>query len=68
MAHAAAHHVLLSLFYTGRHNFGWATHQLSATLGISFEKIGWISFAMLAGYAAGQLVNGILADRLSPGT
>ncbi|WP_341840710.1 MFS transporter [Chitinophaga caseinilytica] len=53
-------------FYTGRHNFGWATHQLADTLGISFEKVGWISFAMLAGYAFGQLVNGLLADRLSP--
>lgn len=53
-------------FYTGRHNFGWASHQLADTLQISFEKIGWISFAMLAGYAFGQLVNGNLADRLSP--
>ncbi|RPD39547.1 MFS transporter [Chitinophaga barathri] len=53
-------------FYTGRHNFGWASKQLAVTLDISFEKIGWISFAMLAGYALGQLINGNLADRLSP--
>lgn len=53
-------------FYTGRHNFGWASHQLADTLHISFEKIGWISFAMLAGYAVGQLINGNLADRFSP--
>lgn len=53
-------------FYTGRHNFGWASHQLAETLHISFEKIGWISFAMLAGYALGQMINGNLADRVSP--
>lgn len=53
-------------FYTGRHNFGWAAKQLAATLHISYEKVGWISFAMLIGYAAGQLINGNLADRLSP--
>ncbi len=53
-------------FYTGRHNFGWAAHQLAETLGVSYEKIGWISFAMLIGYAAGQLINGNLADRFSP--
>ncbi|WP_295120188.1 MFS transporter [uncultured Chitinophaga sp.] len=53
-------------FYTGRHNFGWAAHQLADTLKISYERIGWISFAMLVGYALGQLINGNLADRLSP--
>lgn len=53
-------------FYTGRHNFGWAAKQLAVTLQISYEKVGWISFAMLVGYAAGQLINGNLADRVSP--
>lgn len=53
-------------FYTGRHNFGWAAHDLAESLQVSFTKIGWISFTMLAGYAFGQLVNGRLADRFSP--
>jgi OPA family glycerol-3-phosphate transporter-like MFS transporter len=53
-------------FYTGRHNFGWASHELAVHLHISFERIGWISFAMLGGYAFGQMINGNLADRLSP--
>ncbi len=53
-------------FYTGRHNFGWAAKHLAVTLNISYEKIGWVSFAMLIGYAVGQLINGNLADRLSP--
>lgn len=49
-------------FYTGRHNFGWAAKDMAAELNISFASIGWISFAMLIGYAIGQLVNGNLAD------
>ena len=53
-------------FYTGRHNFGWAAHGMANELQISFTQIGWISFAMLMGYAIGQLVNGNLADRWSP--
>lgn len=53
-------------FYTGRHNFGWAAKQLAVTLHVSYERIGWISFAMLIGYAVGQLVHGNLADRFSP--
>lgn len=52
-------------FYTGRHNFGWAAHGIAADFGVPFATIGWISFAMLVGYAIGQLVNGNLADRFS---
>lgn len=53
-------------FYTGRHNFGWAARGISKELDISFQQVGWISFAMLMGYAIGQLINGNLADRWSP--
>lgn len=53
-------------FYTGRHNFGWATKSMSEDLGISYTYIGWISFAMLIGYSLGQFINGSLADRLNP--
>lgn len=53
-------------FYTGRHNFGWAVAGLSGELKISYSFVGWISFAMLIGYASGQLINGNLADKLSP--
>ena len=52
-------------FYTGRHNFGWAAHGIAAEFNVPFETIGWISFAMLIGYAIGQFVNGNLADRFS---
>ncbi|SKB49013.1 MFS transporter, OPA family, glycerol-3-phosphate transporter [Sphingobacterium nematocida] len=55
-------------FYTGRHNFGWAAKGIAEELDISFQQVGWISFAMLMGYAIGQLINGNLADRLSPKT
>ncbi len=53
-------------FYTGRHNFGWAAQSLAAELGVTYSMVGWISFAMLIGYALGQLVNGNLADHFSP--
>lgn len=53
-------------FYTGRHNFGWAAKDMAEDLGISYTMIGWISAAMLMGYAFGQFVNGNLADRFSP--
>lgn len=53
-------------FYTGRHNFGWASKEMAEELAISYTMIGWISAAMLIGYAIGQFVNGNLADRFSP--
>jgi len=53
-------------FYTGRHNFGWAAKEMAEDLGISYTMVGWISAAMLTGYAIGQFINGNLADRYSP--
>lgn len=53
-------------FYTGRHNFGWASKAMSEDLGLSYTYIGWISSAMLIGYSLGQFINGSLADRLNP--
>lgn len=55
-----------AFFYTGRHNFGWAAKAMSHELGVTYERIGWISFSMLIGYALGQLINGNNADRFSP--
>ncbi|MCH5719372.1 MFS transporter [Niabella hibiscisoli] len=65
MANAFGNYVLLPVFYTGRHNFGWAAKSLIAELGISYAQLGWISFSMLMGYAIGQLINGNLADYFS---
>lgn len=53
-------------FYTGRQNFGWASTGMAEELHLSFSFVGWISSALLIGYAAGQLINGNLADRFSP--
>jgi OPA family glycerol-3-phosphate transporter-like MFS transporter len=53
-------------FYTGRHNFGWASKHMAADLHFSYEMIGWISLSMLIGYAIGQFINGNLADHWSP--
>ncbi len=55
-------------FYTGRHNFGWAADGMGRELNLTREMIGWISSAMLMGYALGQLINGGLADQYSPRT
>ncbi len=52
-------------FYTGRHNFGWAAKGMAASLNVPYTFIGWVSFAMLLGYAFGQFINGNLADRVS---
>jgi OPA family glycerol-3-phosphate transporter-like MFS transporter len=52
-------------FYTGRHNFGWAAKGMASALNVPYSFIGWISFAMLLGYAIGQFINGNLADRVS---
>lgn len=52
-------------FYTGRQNYGWAVKDLGKDLGVSFTSMGWISSAMLIGYAVGQLINGNLCDRYS---
>lgn len=66
MDYVVANYGLLPVFYTGRHNFGWAVSGMSEELKMPFSFVGWISFAMLIGYAIGQLVNGNLADRFSP--
>ena len=51
-------------YYTGRQNFGWAIPGIRADLGLSNTQIGWISGTALACYGAGQLVSGVLGDRV----
>jgi MFS transporter, OPA family, glycerol-3-phosphate transporter len=50
-------------FYTGRQTFGFAIPGIQADLGLSKATLGAISGAMLWCYAAGQLINGNLADK-----
>ncbi|OKH81918.1 major facilitator transporter [Mycobacterium sp. SWH-M3] len=50
-------------FYTGRQTFGFAIPGIQEDLGLSKTTLGSISGAMLWCYAAGQMVNGNLADK-----
>jgi sugar phosphate permease len=50
-------------YYTGRQTFGFAIPGIQAELGLSKEALGWVSAAMLWGYAVGQSINGNLGDK-----
>jgi MFS transporter, OPA family, glycerol-3-phosphate transporter len=50
-------------FYTGRQTFGFAIPGIEEDLGLSKTTLGAISGALLWSYAAGQMVNGNLADK-----
>lgn len=50
-------------FYTGRQTFGFAIPGIEEDLGLSKTTLGAISGAMLWCYAAGQMINGNLADK-----
>jgi OPA family glycerol-3-phosphate transporter-like MFS transporter len=50
-------------FYTGRQTFGFAIPGIEADLGLSKTTLGAISGLLLWSYAAGQMVNGNLADK-----
>lgn len=50
-------------FYTGRQTFGFAIPGMEAEFGLSKATLGAISAVMLWAYAAGQMINGNLADK-----
>src|ERR1035437_4745284 len=50
-------------YYTGRQTFGFAIPGIQADLGLSKQAVGWVSAAMLWGYAIGQSINGNLGDK-----
>ncbi|WP_433259517.1 MFS transporter (plasmid) [Streptosporangium sp. CA-135522] len=50
-------------FYTGRQTFGFAIPGIEKDLGLSKATLGAISGILLWSYAAGQMVNGNLADK-----
>lgn len=51
-------------YYTGRQTFGFAIPGIQAELGLSKQQLGWVSAALLWGYAGGQSINGNLGDKL----
>ncbi|MFC9466312.1 MFS transporter [Streptomyces coelicoflavus] len=50
-------------FYTGRQTFGFAIPGIQEDLGLSKATLGAISGILLWSYAAGQMINGNLADK-----
>jgi OPA family glycerol-3-phosphate transporter-like MFS transporter len=47
-----------------RYNFSIANKSISDEFHFSKEQMGWIITTMLLAYACGQIINGLLADRL----
>jgi len=49
-------------FYTGRQNFGFAARGMQDEMALSATALGFFNAALLAGYGAGQVINGNLGD------
>lgn len=58
--------LIYASFYLCRVNLASAQRSLCARQGLSKRQLGWILAAMKTLYAAGQLINGALADRFGP--
>jgi OPA family glycerol-3-phosphate transporter-like MFS transporter len=56
--------LLYTSFYTGRYNFSITNGAISEEFGFSKADMGAIITTALLAYACGQIVNGLLADRL----
>ena len=56
--------LLYTSFYMCRYNLSLANREISAEFGFSKEQMGRIITTALLAYACGQIVNGLLTDRL----
>jgi OPA family glycerol-3-phosphate transporter-like MFS transporter len=56
--------LLYTNFYMCRYNLSLANPEISREFGFSREQIGQVISAALLAYAFGQIINGVLADRL----
>src|SRR5690242_8385393 len=56
--------LLYTSFYLCRYNFPIANKAISDEFHFSKEQMGWIITTQLLAYACGQIINGLLADRL----
>jgi MFS transporter, OPA family, glycerol-3-phosphate transporter len=56
--------LLYTSFYMCRYNLPIANRAISAEFGFSKSQMGWIISTALFAYACGQIVNGLLTDRL----
>jgi MFS transporter, OPA family, glycerol-3-phosphate transporter len=56
--------LLYTSFYMCRYNLPIANSAISAEFGFSKSQMGWIISIALFAYACGQIINGLLTDRL----
>ena len=56
--------LLYTSFYMCRYNFSIANKSISDEFHFSKEQMGWIITTNLLAYACGQIINGLLADKL----
>jgi OPA family glycerol-3-phosphate transporter-like MFS transporter len=56
--------LLYTSFYMCRYNLPIANSAISAEFGFSKSQMGWIISTQLFAYACGQIINGLLTDRL----
>ena len=56
--------LLYTSFYMCRYNFSIANKAISDEFGFSKEQMGWIITTALLAYACGQIINGLLTDKL----
>src|SRR5258708_24317146 len=56
--------LLYTSFYMCRYNLSIANKSISDEFGFSKEQMGWIITTALLAYACGQIINGLLTDRL----
>jgi OPA family glycerol-3-phosphate transporter-like MFS transporter len=56
--------LLYTSFYMCRYNLSIANKSISDEFGYSKEQMGWIITTALLAYACGQIINGLLTDRV----
>src|ERR1041384_8275972 len=56
--------LLYATFYLCRYNFPIANEAISKEFGFSKTQMGWIITAVSLAYAFGQIINGLLTDKL----
>ena len=56
--------LLYTSFYMCRYNLSITNKSISDELGYSKEQMGWIITTALLAYACGQIINGLLTDRV----
>ena len=56
--------LLYTSFYTCRYNFAIANKSISEEFHFSKEQMGYIITTVMLAYGCGQIINGLLTDRI----